>query len=194
VLFSYDNSETEDAIISDALQISMLIPQLFKPHNVHYKQNGERLVDARRDHFVDGGLYDNYPIDCFDAPQYLEEGELCRSEDGRRLYNPQTLGFRLVSKERKEYFEGVGEVPKNQLNHLIDYGMTIFGARSDQQEERYAYPENVLRTVYIDNKNVNTLEFNLTEEQRETLVLSGKEATENYLVKQFIQSESLRAN
>lgn len=181
MLFCYDNPEAENVIISDALRISMSIPQLFKPHHIYFKENGERLVDARRDKWVDGGWYDNYPIDCFDAPQYMEEGELCHSEDGRRLYNPQTLGFRLVSKERKDHCEGLVEAPKNPLNNLVDYGKGLLGVRSDLQEERYAYPENVMRTVYIDHKNINTLEFNLTEEQRESLVLSGKEATENYL-------------
>ncbi len=190
MLFCYDNPKTEDVIISDALRISMSIPQLFKPHHIHFKENGERLVDSRRDKWVDGGLYDNYPIDCFDAPQYLKEGQLCQSEDGRRLYNPQTLGFRLVSQEEKEYFEKGGEEPKKPLNNVIDYGKALLSARTDLQEERYAYPENIRRTIYIDNKNINTLAFNLTEEQRKALVLSGKEATENYLASRSFLSDS----
>lgn len=175
LLFCNENPETKDVIISDAIRISMSIPQVFKPHHIYYKENNERLVDAKRELWVDGGVYDNYPIDCFDAPKYLESGEQCVSEDGRRLFNPETLGFRLVSKERKDYFEGMGEEPQKPLNGLMDYSKGIAHRASDEQEQVYAYPENIKRTVYIDHKNISTLAFNLSKTQEEELVLSGKE-------------------
>lgn len=39
------------------------------------------------------------------------------------------------------------------------------------------------RTVYIDHKNISTLEFNLLENQKKELILSGQEATKDYLLK-----------
>lgn len=182
IQFSYENADTKDVIISDAIRISMSIPLLFKPHHIYYKENNERLVEATRDKWVDGGVYDNYPIDCFDAPQYTKSGALTVSDDGKRLYNPETLGFRLVSKEQKDYLEGVGEEPENSLDNLLKYGKALMHTRVDLQEERYSYPENIKRTVYIDHKGINTLEFNLSESQQQELILSGKEATTNYLL------------
>ena len=182
LLFCNENSDTKNVIISDAIRISMSIPQVFKPHHIYYKKDNERFVEATRDIWVDGGVYDNYPIDSFDAPQYMESGELCVSEDGKRFYNPETLGFRLVSKETKDYFEGIGEEPKKSLNGLFEYVTEIAQLGGDIQEQIYALPENIKRTVYIDHKNISTLAFNLTEAQEQELVLSGKEATQGYLV------------
>ena len=192
IRFHFDNPEMENLIISDALRISMSIPQLFKPHHLYFKVNGERQIDVNQDLCVDGGLYENYPINFFDAPQYTEDAKLLFSEDGRRLYNPHTLGFRLVSKECKDYFEGRGEVPRRRLNNIFDYGNAIVGVRSDLQEESCAFPENVSRTIFIDSKNICSLAFNLTNIERESLVLSGQEATENFLRKNTVIS--LNAN
>lgn len=183
-VFRYDDPEMKDVIISDAVRISMSIPQVFKPHHVYYKENDDRLIDAKGEMWVDGGLYDNYPIDCFDAPEYTESGSLSLSNDSRRLYNPQTLGFRLVSKERKDYWEGVvDEAPQNQLAGILDYGKAILGVRADLQEERYAHPENKQRTVYIDHQGISMLEFNLSESQQQDLMLAGRTATEDYFTR-----------
>lgn len=186
--FCSENAKTKDVIIADALRISMSIPQVFIPHHIFYKIDGERLKDATGHLWVDGGLYDNYPIDCFDAPKYLDGDELCHSEDGRRLYNPHTLGFRLVSKEQKDFYEGRAAKPKKVVDGLFDYGSALLDVRKDLQEEKYATPENVTRTVYIDNQNVSTLEFNLSEAQRDALVQSGLEATESYMAQHQIGS------
>lgn len=183
MLFDWENPNTKDVIISDAIRISMSIPLLFKPHHIYYKENNERLVDATRDLWVDGGVYDNYPIDCFDLPRYTTTGALSVSDDEKRLYNPETLGFRLVSKEYKDYLEGVGEEPKHSLDNLFKYTNKLFRTRVDLQEERYTYPENIKRTVFIDHKGINGIEFNLSESKQQELILSGKEATKNYLQK-----------
>lgn len=182
--FCYENKESRDVIIADALRISMSIPEVFVPHSIYYKIDGQRQMEATGDKWVDGGLYDNYPITCFDAPEYMQESELVRSEDGRRLYNPQTLGFRLVSKEHKDFCEGISEKPKRNLDGVLKFGSAVtLGVRSDLQDERYNLRENIQRSVFIDHKGINTLEFNLSPEQCDILVQSGREATTAYLEK-----------
>lgn len=181
VVFGYNNPSTQDVIISDAIRISMSIPQLFKSHCLYYKEGNQRLIDSRRDTWVDGGVYDNYPIDCFDAPEYTEDGSLCLSEDGRRLYNRETLGFRLVSQETKAYYEGHGEKPQTELSSLYQYGKAIAKTRSALQEEKYTHKENVARTVFIDHQNISALEFNLSKEQQDALSQAGRKATREYL-------------
>lgn len=107
-----------------------------------------------------------------------------RSADGRRLYNPQTLGFRLVSKEYKDFCEGISEKPKRNLDGVLKFGSAVtLGVRSDLQDERYNLRENIQRSVFIDHKGINTLEFNLSPEQCDILVQSGREATTAYLEK-----------
>ncbi len=87
----------------------------------------------------------------------------------------------MVPKEQKDFYEGRTAKLEKTVGHLFDYGVALLDVRKDLQEERYASPENIMRTVYIDNQKVSTLEFNLSETQREALVQSGKEATENYI-------------
>lgn len=118
----------------------------------------------------------------------METGELLASEDGR-LYNPETLGFRLVTQEHKDYCEGTSEqASENTLTNIMDYSKTLINARSALQEEKYNRTENKERTVYIDHLGISTLAFNLSEKEQEALILSGKEATEDYLIKRFTSS------
>ncbi len=182
-VFSYDNPETQHVIIADAIRISMSIPALFKPHHVYFKIDGQRLIDTRRDEWVDGGLYENYPIDCFDDLKYMEPGESLVVED-RRLYNPQTLGFRLVGKDRKDYCEGIStQPPQNASSSVTSFFSAIVNARKAQQEQKYSQAENVERTVYIDHSGISTLAFNISEENQRALIDSGRQATELYLSK-----------
>lgn len=182
--FCYENKESRDVIIADALRISMSIPEIFVPHSLYYKIDGQRLIEATGDKWVDGGLYDNYPITCFDTPEYVQEDELVRSEDGLRFYNPQTLGFRLLSKEHKAFCEGMSEKPKKNLDGLFKFGAAVtMGVRADLQEQLYNLKENIQRSVFIDHHDINMMEFNLSREQRDMLVRSGNEATTEYLEK-----------
>lgn len=190
VIFSYDNPEMEQVIISDAIRISMSIPDIFVPHHLHCKINGQRLRDATLEEWVDGGLYDNYPIDCFDRPKYMGAEGLHAAEDGK-LYNPETLGFRLVSQERKAYFEGASEVPPtNNTTNILAFNRVIVNAREALQEERYSRKEHIGRTIYIDHLGISSLAFNLSKENQQALIQSGKTATENYFSRlHLVQSE-----
>jgi NTE family protein len=188
-VFSYNNPETKDVIISDAIRISMSIPYLFKPHHIYYKVDAERKVETGRDFWSDGGIYDNYPIDIFDDNAFISEGdEPLKQADNGRFYNPQTLGFRLVSGERKAYFEGTHADKKNvKIADGIHKTLKkmLIPTNSVEQEVFYSQPENKERTVYIDHLNISTLAFNLSPKQREDLKLSGWKATHDYLMKYF---------
>ena len=185
-VFRHDDPETEQVIISDAIRISMSIPNVFIPHHVHYKVAGQRVLDMKLEQWVDGGLYDNYPIDCFDHPKYIETVSLLSAEDGR-WYNPETLGFRLVSQEYKAYYEGSREQPpQNILTNVVAFNKTLLNAREALQEERYSRKEQIERTIYIDHSGISMLAFNLSEPDQQALIRSGKEATEGYFIKRHL--------
>ncbi|WP_058535378.1 patatin-like phospholipase family protein [Legionella saoudiensis] len=187
-VFSCDNPEYKDVIISDAIRMSMSIPGLFKPYQVYAKIDGVRCV-LNAEMWEDGGVYDNYPIDCFDEERYMDEDEeMFEAEDGRR-YNQQTLGFRLVSAEHKKYCEdlrdnGEGEKPRENKDGFIGVASGLLSARTPLQEERYNRKENLERTVYIDHLNVSMFSFNLSDERKAALVQSGEEAVDAYLERQ----------
>jgi NTE family protein len=186
MIFSYNNPETKDVIISDAIRISMSIPYLFKPHHMYYKVDGQRVIETSRDFWTDGGVYDNYPIDIFDDPAFIsEDEEPLKQADNGRMYNPQTLGFRLVSGEKKAYFEGTHPDKNNAkvAEKIHKLKKMLIPTNSAEQEAFYSHSENKERTVYIDHLNVSTLAFNLSDKQREELKHSGWLATHDYLVK-----------
>jgi NTE family protein len=194
MVFSYLNPETKEVIISDAIRISMSIPYLFKPHHIYYKHDGDREIERRRDFLVDGGIYENYPIRCFDHPGYLDEGqELLQAEDGL-FFNPHTLGFRLVSSTHKNELEGLSEdtIENKTGAGLLTFSLQMLQTNFHLQEEQYRRAENIKRTVLIDHRNVSTLAFNITPEQQSGLILSGKQETDKYLRKRAAEIELVR--
>lgn len=187
-VFCCDDPEHKDVIISDAIRMSMSIPGLFQPYKVYAKIDGVRCV-LNAEMWEDGGVYDNYPIDCFDEARYMDEGEeMFEAEDGRR-YNQQTLGFRLVSAAHKQYCEdlrdhGQGEKPRENKDGFIGVLSGLLSARTPLQEERYNRKENLDRTIYIDHLDVSMFAFNLSDERKAALVQSGEEAVDAYLERQ----------
>lgn len=190
MVFSYNNPNTKDVIISDAVRISMSIPGLFVPHPIYYKVDGVRMIETSRNFWIDGGFYDNYPIDIFDDKAFITEGDeaLKQAHDGR-FYNPQTLGFRLVSGGEKGYFDGTHHDKNNAktAKSISEYLLTLVGGSFSLQEAFYNRSENRERTVYIDHLNVSTLAFNLSDTQRQALKKSGELATQDYLDKKCVQ-------
>lgn len=179
--FSYDNSEMEDVIIADAIRISMSIPYLFKPHHVYYKIDNKRLVDAKRHIWVDGGIYDNYPIRCFDYPKYCSQ-PAAQPSSSSIFYNPETLGFRLVSKAHHDYFKGLRSAPENEINNLLAFSKALLGTIFARQEDEHdAVNADKLRTIYINHLGISFLAFNLSEQQKKELKNSGQRATELFL-------------
>ena len=96
--------------IRRAVRMSMSLPLLLKPEKLNPDQGGASETLA---HYVDGGLFQNYPIDAFDGwwlsmnPRDSHLVQLAVTERGRSQRekymhrfdgaNLQTLGFRLCS-------------------------------------------------------------------------------------------------
>ncbi len=195
-IFSYDNSDFCDVIISDAVRLSMSIPIIFKPHHVYYKINGKRLVDAERHFYVDGGMYENYPIRCFDKLEYYSQKDTIQNSSSI-FFNPETLGFRLISQKRKDYFEGITTEPEAlQINGMLGFGKAIIqGLMAKQEDDHSLVSEDKMRSLYIDHLGVSTMAFNLNSVQQKALVESGQYTVEMHFTgKSQISKPSLENN
>ena len=206
-VFSYET--TPDAIISDALRISMSIPLIFTPHKLFLKQNDKRVPDPRGCLYVDGGLLSNYPLWLFDDRRYatvpsgtplipLVAPALGTAAEANPVFiNPFTLGFRLVDEAHKGLYEsstaaasssaGVGQanVQLEETDILQGGGLNSYLFKIIQTFFRVAENEHLnrrdsQRTVYINHLGVKTTEFDLTTEQKEQLIKSGKDAVTDY--------------
>jgi NTE family protein len=117
------------------------------------------------DVFVDGGVLNNYPITLFDDPRYNPN----ISPGGP---NPETLGFYLSKHVVEPY----------KITDLEQYIGNLFEAILDVQDDAlWNDPDNLNRTVCINNLGIQTTDFNISTEQRKALIKKGHEATANYL-------------
>jgi NTE family protein len=150
-VFSHESKGTTR--IADAVRISMSIPLFFASRTFE------------NDVFVDGGVLNNYPITLFDDPRYNPN----ISPGGP---NPETLGFYLSKHVVEPY----------KITDLEQYIGNLFEAILDVQDDAlWNDPDNLNRTVCINNLGIQTTDFNISTEQRKALIKKGHEATANYL-------------
>lgn len=146
-VFSYEKSP--DLPVAQAVRASMSIPLFFEAFYIDDKLFGES--GQRRDLFVDGGVFDNYPIDLFD----------------RNGINPHTIGLFLSNTE--------GPVnPDYTIDSFPEYARNLFEALLDVQVNAFNNnPNDQKRTIVIDDLGVRTTDFGLSREMKCKLVHQG---------------------
>lgn len=149
-LVEHSYQTTPDVSVCDAIRASMAIPIFFDAHEI----NGE--------YFVDGGLQNNYPINCFDTDN---------------IPNPETLGFHLG-------LLGVTpELSKLQKGQIKEYCLRLFEQERNQQMiDLMSEPEDIKRTVFIDTIGISATNFNCSTDEEMSLFKSGLSATESKLL------------
>lgn len=178
-----------DMPLAEAVRISMSIPLFFAA-----VRHG-----PKDDVYVDGGVIRNYPIKLFDRDRYIDipnEAYAARPTDyynrenarfsllspGRSpyAYNLQTLGLRLDKSEEIALFR-YNEPPKRkQIKKFTHYALALIGAIMNVQENQHLHSDDWHRTIYIDTLDVETTDFDLTDEKKDALVRSGIDGAENY--------------
>ncbi|MFL5343605.1 MAG: patatin-like phospholipase family protein [Hyalangium sp.] len=153
-----------------AVRMSMSIPLFFEAF--HF--NG--------DVYVDGGLSWNYPIDLFDG--LLRDPVLGKPVMPPEIgVNNDTLGFSLGTKEQIQHLEQDGTPPSVSVTGLESYAKALFGFMLNAANRLRLDPDSMQRTVFIDNANVSTTDFTLSEELKQKLVDNGILATTGWLLR-----------
>lgn len=149
----YNHTNTPNMKVSHAVRISMGYPIVFKP----IQENDEILVD--------GGLLDNYPINYFFTSEKTED--------------QNTIGFILLSEESKptkRMYYG-----NDKIANMMEYCDALIDTLCLQVERESMKTRYWKSTVGINTENISTFEFNLTNEQKETLYFNGYSATIKFL-------------
>jgi hypothetical protein len=173
--FSYES--TPDGIISDAIRVSMSIPFLFQPHCPYYKRLGSRVRDGSEHRWVDGGVAENYPLSLFDWGRYAPEGANLAANVP--YPNPETLGFYLTHGAQHAFLLNqqtggdVNPIPARTIHGLQDYTQSVLSALMGNEYNHHIRAQESQRTVYIDHGEVDTLDFDLTEQQIRFLLQAG---------------------
>lgn len=181
-VFSAEHTPRE--CIADAVRISMSIPLFFAAKR-----------SQRGDVYVDGGVLDNYPIKLFDRKKYLSSNNFIETDYykivnvslknqprpiSEYVYNKETLGFRLDSKDEISVFRDHSMPPHHKIESFFDYAWALIDTVLESQQSSHLHSDDWARTIYIDSLGIKTTEFDLSDEKKNALVQSGKDGAEQY--------------
>jgi NTE family protein len=172
--------------VADAARVSMSIPLFFAA-----------VRNPRNDVYVDGGLFDNYPVKLFDrekyvtrsdraaqttSPSYYDEANRSKpAASSKYVYNKQTLGFRLDSEREVAVFRDGAEPQRQPIDDFFDYTFALLKSIMNVQNNQHLHSDDWHRTVYINTLDVGTVDFGLEDEKKEALVAEGAKGTKKYL-------------
>lgn len=185
-VFSVEHTPTTR--IADAVRISMSIPLFFAA-----------VRNPRNDVYVDGGVLNNYPVKLFDRKKYIspEKHETMamatdyydeentrylaqRPQGSPYVFNRETLGFRLDSKQEIGIFRYGNEPKHHEIDDFFDYVKSLVGTILDSQGNTHLHSDDWQRTIYIDTLGVGTTEFDLSDEKKKELEDSGRKGAQDY--------------
>jgi NTE family protein len=147
--------DPDEQPVAAAVRASSSIPFFFEPARLR----GEHGVAT----LVDGGLLSNYPITTFDR------------QDERRPRWP-TLGVRLSAPA------DVRADPPREVRGPVALGLALVEtAIEGSQAVQTLDPCNVARSVFVDTSAVGAVDFEITDEEQEQLLATGREAAEDFL-------------
>ena len=179
---------TPSTRIADAVRISMSIPLFFAA-----------FKNARKDVYVDGGVLNNYPVKIFDREKYLtgkptKANSLTRpyyADENKKflkkhpnsspyIYNKETLGFRLDSKQEIGVFRDGAEPQHVKIDDFFDYVKALITTVVDAQGNTHLHSDDWHRSVYIDTLGVGTTDFDISNAMKNKLRQSGKDSATAY--------------
>lgn len=183
----FSDEHTPRMRVADAARISMSIPLFFA---------AVRGAEPRRDVYVDGGVMDNYPVKLFDREKYIDPADRkdsavlpdyyktankqLRKTSSPYVYNRQTLGFRLDSKEELGVFRDGAEPAHHKIDDFFDYIAALMGTVLNVQEGYHIHSDDWHRTIYINTLNVQTTDFDLTNQKKLKLIEQGRLGVQEY--------------
>jgi len=160
--------DTPKASVADAVRMSMSIPLYFEA----LRFDGQKF--GKGDYYVDGGVYNNYPIKLFDQPPYIKTADLKRSKG-----NPETLGMFLYPEGGLKFIKH--EDPRNLMDYLGVVISNLYTAYETIQYENSFIDQH--RTIAISDCGILSTDFSIVkgDEKYNKLQESGRKAVRAFL-------------
>lgn len=175
--------------LATAVRISMSIPLFFAA-----VRHG-----PRRDVYVDGGVQLNYPVKLFDREKYIDMPaeayaarrtdyynrenaifQLMQPDRSPYVYNRQTLGLRLDTREQIGLFRYDEPLQGRPIEKFTDYAKALLSALMNAQEHMHLHSDDWQRTIYIDTLDVATTDFDISAMKKQELLRQGIDGAETY--------------
>jgi NTE family protein len=157
-LYGLDPDEQE---VADAVRASSSIPFFFEPVTLRGpRAGGEALVST----LVDGGVLSNFPIALFDRT------------DGRPPRWP-TFGVRLSMRPE-------GRVQTTEVRGTVSLALALVETMLEACDATHIDDPCVqARSVFVDTSGISPVDFGISDEQQEQLLLAGHESAGAFLAR-----------
>lgn len=139
--------------VAKAVRMSAGFPFFFMPKKLPGRTNEKSII-------VDGGLLSNFPLWIFDNGK------------GKRMR--PILGAKLT-----DSVENMGE-PRN-INNALTMFHGLFSTMKQAHDARYISKSESNNIIFIPVKEIDTVDFHITEDTKEKLIQVGKTSTDDFL-------------
>ena len=167
-VISYENDAYSNVVIADAVRCSMGIQLFFQPHQLYVSNHGvDRVPHQAKGFYFDGGSLDNYLLSYFDKKKYVIPGYL----GDEAITNSYALGFRLLEAPKAQ----TPDKSRSMIEFLKDVIYSVFVFTKQESDFRNR-PDLISRTVGIHTGDITAIEFNISPERKQSLIISGQQA------------------
>ncbi|MFJ8529179.1 patatin-like phospholipase family protein [Bacillus sp. NPDC094106] len=128
-----------------------------------------KMISNADHHSALRSLHMKYNVSFFDAADEI-------------VYNKETLGFRLESQAEIAMLKHLASPKEHHIGHsLIDFAWNLSQTMIKGHASGKATKEDAARTVFINTFFESSINFDISEEQKKTLIESGYACTKEYL-------------
>ncbi|CEI84116.1 MULTISPECIES: patatin-like phospholipase family protein [Oceanobacillus] len=140
--------------VAAAIRMSAGFPYFFMPKSIQGKNKQKSII-------VDGGLLSNFPLWIF-------------SEAEEKQVRP-VIGVKLTDSSTS--------VEPRQIRNALNMFPSLFTTMKQAHDNRYISKHQADHIIFVPTPEQNSMNFNITEENREKLRRIGKESSEKFLRK-----------
>ncbi|MBP3952323.1 patatin-like phospholipase family protein [Bacillus suaedae] len=143
--------------VARAIRMSCSIPFFFEPVKIYSRAGG-----GKPSYIVDGGILSNFPMWLF-------------MDGATKRWKKPAIGFQLTPE--------IKELPSNKIKNAVDMYRALFETMSNAHDIRYIDDEHARNIVFIPVQDIKATDFSLSDEQKEDLILLGRNEAEKFLKK-----------
>jgi NTE family protein len=141
--------------VARAVRMSCSIPFFFEPVKIY-----DRVSGGKRSYIVDGGILSNFPMWLF-------------MDGNMKRWKRPAIGFQLTPE--------LSDMPANKINNAVEMFRALFETMSSAHDIRYIDQDHARNIVFIPVLDVKATDFELTDKQKENLIVLGREETSQFL-------------
>ena len=163
--------------VRDAVRVSMSIPLYFEAMFVDARGQTFRSNEGRTDLdlMVDGGLLANFPIFIFDKT--VRDPSL----GNIRVPNPETIGVRMDTDAQIANDSTTRELAPLPITNLKEYLRAFYVITIESLNRSQLNEDDWKRTVSVSSVNIGEKVRDLSQEEKDRLVNSGRAAASRFL-------------